>query len=117
MTANLNEAALELEQAIRQSDEFKALKQAYLDVEADEKARNLFEQFRQVQMNLQHKQIQGQEISQAEVEQVQNLVAYIQQNAKISMLMQAEQRLGLIIGNLNMVIMKPIEELYGIPQH
>lgn len=116
MAANLNEAALELEQAIRQSDEFKQLKQAYLDVEADETARNMFEQFRQVQLNLQHKQMLGQEISQEEVEQVRNLVAYIQQNVKISRLMQAEQRLGLIIGNLNMVIMKPVEELYGIPQ-
>lgn len=117
MAANLNEAALELEQAIRESDEFKQLKQAYLNVEADETAKKMFEQFRQVQTNLQHKQMLGQEISQAEVEQVQNLVSYIKQNTKISQLMHAEQQLGLIIGNLTMVIMKPLEELYRIPQY
>lgn len=116
MAVNLYDAAHELEKAIRQSDEYNQLKQAYLEVEADETAREMFEQFRQMQMNLQQKQMMGLEITQEEVEQAQHVVAHAQQSAKISILMQAEQRLGMIIGELNMLIMKPLEDLYGIPQ-
>lgn len=116
MAVNLYDAANELEKAIRQSDEYNQLKQAYQEVEADETASKVFDNFRQIQMNLQQKQMMGQEISQAEMEQAQTIVSQAQQSSKISSLMQAEQRLGMIIGELNMVIMKPLEELYGIPQ-
>lgn len=116
MTVSLNDAAYELEKAIRQSEEYVQLKQAYLAVEADETAKVMFDQLRQVQMNLQQKQMMGQEITQAEVEQVQSIMAHAQQNEKISFLIQAEQRLGLIIGKLNLVFMRPLEEIYGTPQ-
>ncbi len=115
MPVNLYDVANELEKAIRQSDEYSQLKQAYLVVNADPAAKKMFDQFRQVQMNLQQKQMMGQEISQAEIEQAQSAVAYVQQNEKISKLMQAEQLMSMLIGKLNMVIMKPLEELYETP--
>jgi cell fate (sporulation/competence/biofilm development) regulator YlbF (YheA/YmcA/DUF963 family) len=73
----------------------------------------MFDQFRQIQMNLQQKQMMGQEISEQEVQQAQSTVAVVQQNEKIAQLMQAEQRMSMIIGELNQLIMKPLEELYG----
>ncbi len=113
MAVNLYDAAYELEKAIRSSDDFQQLKQAYQDVNADEATRNMFNQFRQIQMNLQQKQMMGQDISQAEVEEAQKSVALVQQNEQISRLMQAEQRMSMVIGELNQLIMKPLEELYG----
>jgi cell fate (sporulation/competence/biofilm development) regulator YlbF (YheA/YmcA/DUF963 family) len=115
MAVNLYDVANELERAIRQSNEYNQLKQAYLEVNADAAAKKMFDQFRQVQMNLQQKQMMGQEISQAEIDQAQQAVVYAQQNEKIAKLMQAEQRMSMMIGELNMVIMKPLEELYGTP--
>lgn len=73
----------------------------------------MFENFRDIQVNLQQKQMTGQEITQEEVEQAQKTVALVQQHDKISQLMEAEQRVSVLIGELNKVIMKPLEELYG----
>lgn len=117
MAVNLYDAARELEKVIRQSDEYKQLTQAYAEVNADEAAKRMFDSFRQIQMNLQQKQMMGQDITQAEVEQAQKTVALVQQNPKISRLMQAEQRMSTVIGELNQLIMKPLEELYGTPQY
>jgi len=113
MAINLYDAAYEMEKAIRQSDEYKQLKQMYDEVNADESARKMFENFRDIQMKLQQKQMMGQEISQEEVDEAQKTVALVQQHEKISKLMQAEQRMGMIIGEVNQLIMKPLEELYG----
>jgi cell fate (sporulation/competence/biofilm development) regulator YlbF (YheA/YmcA/DUF963 family) len=112
MAVNLYDAGYALETAIRQSDEYTQLKQMYNEVNADPEAKRMFDNFRQIQMNLQQKQMMGQEISEQEVQQAQATVALIQQNEKISKLMQAEQRMSMIIGELNQVIMKPLEELY-----
>jgi cell fate (sporulation/competence/biofilm development) regulator YlbF (YheA/YmcA/DUF963 family) len=113
MSVNLYDAAYALEKAIRQSDEYKQLQQIYHEVNADPAAKNMFDQFRQIQMNLQQKQMMGQEISEQEVQQAQSTVSVVQQNEKIARLMQAEQRMSMIIGELNQLIMKPLEELYG----
>ena len=113
MSVNLYDAAYTLEKSIRQSDEYKHLQQMYHEVNADPAAKNMFDNFRQIQMNLQQKQMMGQEISEQEIQQAQATAALVQQNEKISRLMQAEQRMSMIIGELNQVIMKPLEELYG----
>ncbi|CAH2713574.1 MULTISPECIES: YlbF family regulator [Neobacillus] len=113
MAVNLYDSAYALETAIRQSDEYTQLKQAYSEVNADPAAKQMFDQFRQIQMNLQQKQMMGQDISEQEIQQAQSTVALVQQNQKIAHLMQAEQRMSMIIGELNKVIMKPLEDLYG----
>lgn len=113
MAVNLYDAAYELEKGIRQSDEYIQLIQMYNEVNADVTAKRMFDNFRQVQMNLQQKQMLGQGISPEEVEQAQKAAALVQQNSKTSLLMQAEQRMSMVIGELNQVIMKPLEELYG----
>ncbi|MCM3767350.1 YlbF family regulator [Neobacillus niacini] len=113
MAVNLYDSAYALETAIRQSDEYRELKQAYQEVNADPAAKQMFDQFRQMQLNLQQKQMMGQNISEQEVQQAQATVGMVQQNPKIANLMQAEQRMSMIIGELNQVIMKPLEELYG----
>ncbi|RHW43116.1 YlbF family regulator [Neobacillus notoginsengisoli] len=116
MAVNLYDAAYELEKAIRQSAEYNNLKRIYDEVNADESARRMFDNFRQIQMNLQQKQMTGQEIGQDELVQAQQSVALVQQHPAISRLMEAEQRMGMIIGELNQLIMKPLEELYGVPK-
>ena len=55
----------------------------------------------------------GQEITEEEVQQAQQTVAIVQQDQNIAKLMEAEQRMSMVIGELNKIIMKPLEELYG----
>ncbi|MFD1739096.1 YlbF family regulator [Bacillus salitolerans] len=113
MSTNVYDVAYDLEKAVRESAEFQELKQLYAEVNADEAAKRLFESFRNVQLNLQQKQMMGQEITQDEVEQAQKQVALVQQNPKIAKLMEVEQRMSMLINELNKIIMKPLEELYG----
>ncbi|KAF0823962.1 YlbF family regulator [Cytobacillus firmus] len=113
MAVNLYDSAYELEKAVRESDEYKALKRAYDDVNADPSAKAMFDNFRKIQMELQQKQMMGQDITQEEVEQAQKTVALVQQHAQISKLMEAEQRMSMMIAEMNKIIMKPLEDLYG----
>lgn len=113
MTVNLNDSAYALETAIRQSDEFLQLKHAYSEVNNDPNAKQIFDQFREIQINLQHKQMMGENIFDQEVQQAQSLAGMVQQNQKIANLMQAEQRMNMLIGELNQLILKPLAELYG----
>ncbi|MBM6617781.1 YlbF family regulator [Bacillus suaedaesalsae] len=116
MSTNLYDVAYDLEKAVRESNEYKQLKQLYDDVNNDPSAKQLFESFRDIQLQLQQKQMSGQEISQQEIEQAQQQVMIVQQHEKISKLMEAEQRMSMVIGELNQIIMKPLEDLYG-PMH
>ncbi|MBN6887668.1 cell fate (sporulation/competence/biofilm development) regulator YlbF (YheA/YmcA/DUF963 family) [Cytobacillus horneckiae] len=116
MSVNLHDTAYELEKAIRESDEYIALKEAYDAVNADPSAKAMFDNFRNIQMELQQKQMTGQEITQEEVEQAQKSVALVQQHDQIAKLMEAEQRMSMAITELNKIIMKPLEDLYGAAQ-
>jgi cell fate (sporulation/competence/biofilm development) regulator YlbF (YheA/YmcA/DUF963 family) len=111
--ANLYDIAYEMEKAIRNSPEYVQLKKLYDEVNRDETAKRMFDNFRQIQMNLQQKQMMGMEISQDEVMQAQKTVALVQQHATISKLMEAEQRMSMIVADLNRIILKPLEDLYG----
>ncbi|MEW9109202.1 YlbF family regulator [Cytobacillus gottheilii] len=113
MAVNVFDSAYELEKTVRQSEEYVSLKKAYDEVNADPSAKSMFDNFRNIQLELQQKQMSGQEISQEEVEQAQKAVALVQQHDKISALMEAEQRMSMVIAELNKIIMKPLEDLYG----
>ncbi len=116
MAVNLYDAAYDLEKAIRQSDEYTRLTKMYDAVYADATARKMFEDFRNLQLKLQEKQMTGQEITQQEVDQAQQTVGIVQQNLKIAQLMEAEQQMSRVIADLNQLIMKPLEELYSSHQ-
>lgn len=113
LSVNLFDQANELESAIRQSEEFTNLKEMYDAVNSDESAKGIFENFRNIQLSLQQKQMNGEEISQEEIEQAQKTAQLVQQHELIAKLMEAEQRMSMTVQELNKVIMKPLEELYG----
>jgi cell fate (sporulation/competence/biofilm development) regulator YlbF (YheA/YmcA/DUF963 family) len=111
--ANVYDVAYDLEKALRNSEDFHALKNSYDEVNNNPETKELFGKFRDIQVNLQQKQMSGQEVTQEEIEEAQKLFADVQQNETISKLMAAEQRMSTIINDLNKVITKPLEELYG----
>ncbi|RFU64441.1 YlbF family regulator [Peribacillus saganii] len=115
MSSNLYDVAYQMEKVIRSSAEYTQLRKLYDEVNADASARVMFENFRDIQMKLQQKQMMGQEITPEEVEQAQKTVALVQQHQSISRLMEAEQRMSMVIADLNRIIMKPLEDLYGVP--
>lgn len=113
MSVNVYDIGYELEKGIRESNEYMELKKLYDAVNKDETAKKMFDNFREMQMKLQQQQMMGQEISQEEVDHAQKLLQLVQQHDTISKLINAEQRMSMLIAELNKIIMKPLEELYG----
>ncbi|MFJ3389281.1 MULTISPECIES: YlbF family regulator [unclassified Lysinibacillus] len=101
-----------LEATLRKTPEFEALKEAVAAVKEDEEALNLFKNFRKVQIDLQQKQLTGQDILEDELVYAQKAAQLAQQNAKISTMLEAEMKLSKIIEEVNRILIKPIQALY-----
>lgn len=112
--SNIYDSAYSLEKAIRGSQEFNILKETFETVMNDISSKELFDDFRNKQIEIQEKQMQGQEISEEELEQVKHVVELVQENEDITKLMDAEQRLNVVINEVSQIIMKPLEELYEV---
>src|SRR5699024_9254600 len=151
MTVNVYDQANALESALRQSEEFQNMKEFNGKVNENPESKALFDEFREIQMNLQQKQMQGEEIKEEEVQKAQKSAEDIEKDEikenqmklqqkqmkskkkkeqedqkaqksaediekdeNIKSLKEAEQKMSQLIQDLNRVIMKPIEELYGL---
>ncbi|EIT85871.1 hypothetical protein A374_08549 [Fictibacillus macauensis ZFHKF-1] len=111
--SNMYDLAYSLEKGLRESEEFLTLKKCYDEVNANPEAQALFASFRDLQLSLQQKQMTGEEVSPEEMEKAQKMFQDVQANAIISNLMNTEQRMSMIINDINRIITKPLEELYG----
>ena len=105
MAVNLYDYANQLEQALRDSDEYKAIKDAFAKVKENEESKKLFDEFRETQMSFQQKQMQGEEIP----EEAQA----IEKDENISELMNAEQKMSQVFQEINQIIVKPLDEIYA----
>src|SRR5690554_4224936 len=112
MTDSIQEKAVQLEQDIKETEEFNRLKSAFTAVQKNEEASQLFNEFRQVQQVFQQKQMMGQEITEEEAQQAQQVSVSIQENNYISELLEAEKNLGQMIDEINQVVLRPVRELY-----
>lgn len=113
MAENIYDVAYDLEKLLRESDEYNKLTELYNEVNSNAGAKQLFDDFRVIQIELQQKQMAGQEITQEEVEKAQQKAQEVQNNEKIAQLMDVEQRMSVLVNQLNKIIMKPLEDLYG----
>jgi len=113
MSINIYDVAYDLEKAIRESEDFKSLKQMFMEIQNDESAKRMFDHFRQIQLQLHEKQMNGEEILPDEIEQAQKMFTLVQQHNKIAKLIELEQRMNFVIAEVNRIAMKPLEELYG----
>lgn len=112
MTVNIYDDLNQLEATFRQTKEFEEVQQAVEEVKADEEALALFKNFRQVQLELQEKQMQGQEIEGDELEHAQKTAQLAQANEKIMKMLESEMKLSGLMEEVNRVLMKPIQALY-----
>lgn len=113
MTANLYELAYHFENALRNSDEYRGFVRQYSAIEADPASKQLLFKLNNMQMNLEQRQINGQEIRQQDVEELQKITSIAQQNNKIVQLMEADQQVNKLMMELNKIMTKPLEEIYS----
>ncbi|GGE72965.1 YlbF family regulator [Priestia taiwanensis] len=114
MATNIHDIAYTLQHALKENEDFIALQEQYEKVFANEETKVLFEEFRNMQMELQQKMMQGEQLSEEDNEKAQAIVTRVQQDVNISALMQAEQRVNMLVMDLNKIIMQPLETLYGV---
>ncbi|MDZ7834286.1 MAG: YlbF family regulator [Alkalibacterium sp.] len=112
MSVNIYDTANQLEQDLRKTEEFKQLDAAFKAVKEDEEANQVFNEFRQVQQMIQQKQMSGQEITEEEAQQAQEISGKIGENEIITNLLEAEKRVGQMIDDINQTVLKPVRELY-----
>lgn len=112
MSVNIYDDINRLETTFRKTSEYASVQNAVAAVKADEQALALFKSFRDLQMTLQQKQMQGEEISGEELEYAQKTAQLAQSNPKIEQMLQAEMALSGLIEEVNRVLMKPVQTLY-----
>ncbi len=112
MSVNIYDAANQLESDLRKTDEFKNLEKAFEDLKEDEEASSLFDKFRVVQQTIQQKQMMGEEITEDDAKEAQELSAQVGENETLAKLIEAEQRVGQVIEEINQIALKPLQELY-----
>ena len=113
MAVNLYDYANQLEQALRDSDEYKAIKDAFAKVKEKKKKKKLFDEFRETQISFQQKQMQGEEIPEEDLQKAQEQAQEIEKDENISELMNAEQKMSQVFQEINQIIVKPLDEIYA----
>ena len=112
MAVNIYDDINKLEGTFRSTEEFQKLEAAVDQVKADNEANELFKSFRDLQITLQQKQQQGEEISEEERMGAQTTAQAAQQNEKILAMLEAEMGLSQMIEEVNRVLIKPVQSLY-----
>ena len=113
MAVNLYDHANQLEQALRESDEYQAIQNAHAKVKENQESKDLFDEFRETQLNFQQKQMQGEEIGEEELQKAQEQAQKIENDSNISELMAAEQNMSQVFQEINQIIVKPLDEIYA----
>jgi len=113
VAVNLYDRANQLEQALRESDEYQAIQNAYAKVKENQESKDLFDEFRETQLSFQQKQMQGEEIGEEELQKAQEQAQKIENDSNISELMAAEQNMSQVFQEINQIIVKPLDEIYA----
>ncbi|ANZ33015.1 YlbF/YmcA family competence regulator [Staphylococcus carnosus] len=113
MAVNLQEHAHKLEDALRNSEEYKAIKDAYDKVKAHEESKKLFDEFRETQLKFQQMQMQGEQIEEEDLKKAQEQAQAIEKDENIAELMAAEQQMSQVFQEINQIIVKPLDEVYA----
>src|SRR5699024_11240027 len=95
------------------SDKIKVSKTSKETIILKSKSKALLEKFLDKQMSLQEKQMNGEKITEEEVQKANEIVEKVQKDSLISKLMEEEYRLNTIINEISGIITKPLEELYS----
>ncbi len=113
MNNNIYDTANQLERELRELDAFKKLEEAFNTIFKNDIAKKLFEDFRNIQIELQQKQMTGQEITEADMKHAEEIATKATENEFVRNLMEAERELSLVMEDINRIIMKPVQEVYS----
>ena len=108
---NPHDAAHNLAKALRESADFKELKDVQVALKADQSARSMLLDFRTEQLEMQKQQISGVSVSPEQEEKLEKLFAVINMNLTIKRFLQAEYRVNILLQDVNKIIGAAISEI------
>ncbi|MBS4761620.1 YlbF family regulator [Carnobacteriaceae bacterium zg-ZUI252] len=114
MSVNIYDTANQLEREFRQSEAFVALQNAFAAIENDAVAKKEFEAFKGLTKKFQHFQETGEQPTEQDLIEAEEISKRAQENALILELVKSEQAVSALIGELNNIITKPLSELYNV---
>ncbi|MFD2671441.1 YlbF family regulator [Marinicrinis sediminis] len=106
------EQANQLAAFMKDSDEFKQLKEAFAAIEGDENATSMLVDFQVKQQGLQQKMMGGEEPEQQELEEIQKYFDVISMNPLISRLFEAEKKVQAMMQDVQRIVAEPFDEIY-----
>ncbi|AHV96635.1 MULTISPECIES: YlbF family regulator [Paenibacillus] len=110
---NIYDKAHELARAIKDSSEVADISAALKLVEADPGSKEMLDNFRSSQHELQERMMAGEMPAQEEMEKMEKLFEVLNMNLSIRRLFEAERRLSVVIEDVNKIITGSLEHLYG----
>lgn len=109
---NVYDTAYQLGRDLKELEAFQQLKAAFKAVSEDEAAKALYDEFKQVSQTYQEAMMAGQELSEEQMQAMQDLSGRIGQNVLIQQLMQHEQMISQVMKDINKIITEPLSALY-----
>lgn len=115
--ANIYDTANQMAADLKENQQFQEVKQAYDLLKLDAMGWALYQQFQEKQSTLQQQQAAGQEVSQEDMQALQDLGSKMDNIQPIQALLAKEQVLFNMMDELNRVIAQPIIDLYQPAQN
>ena len=117
---NPQDAGHNLAKALRESADFKELKDVQAALKADQSARSMLLDFRTEQLEIQKQQISGVAVSPEQEEKLEKLFAVISMNLTIKRFLQSEYRVAVLLQDVHKIIGDATsdiidKELMGLP--
>lgn len=109
---NIYDTANQLERDLRQTDEYKALEEAFGTMKADQESYLVFKEFQNAQIEIQQLMGQGQAPDEAKMKEWQEIAAKIEKYPLVQALMAHEQAMDVMMRDINAIVTKPMADLY-----
>ncbi|QKG83931.1 hypothetical protein GXN76_05195 [Kroppenstedtia pulmonis] len=108
---NPYDKAHELAGAIRRSEEFRQLLESWDGIK-DVEDRGVLDRYRELQMEYQVQVSQGKEVSGDSMRELEVLMKKIKERKDLSRVLEAEARIGTLMGDINRIVTEPLEKFY-----
>ena len=109
---NPHDAAHMLAKALKESADFKELKEAQAQLKNEETARKMLLDFRKMQLELQAQQLSGVEVAPEQEQKLEKLYEVINLNTLIKHFLQTEYRVAVLLRDVHKIIGEATEEIY-----
>lgn len=107
---NVYDQAHGLAQAIKNSEEFKQFDEIKKQIDSNEEVSNMIKDFQTKQLELQTKQMMGEEMGQEAIQSIQNLYAIIAKDPLAAKYLESQMRFSVMMKDVYDIIGKVIDD-------